>query len=78
MFTKDYYILVFDLTSNREADEDYVSLPGQGNVRIEADLESHSLKELMALYMLNYHASLKLILPKSYSGIILSRLTRFS
>jgi len=36
MFTKGYYILGFDLTPDREADEEHISLPRQGNVRIEA------------------------------------------
>ena len=36
MFTKGFYILGFDLTPDREADEEHISLPRQGNVRIEA------------------------------------------
>jgi hypothetical protein len=36
MFTKGYYVLGFDLTPDREADEEHISLPGQGNVRIDA------------------------------------------
>jgi hypothetical protein len=36
MFTKGYYVLGFDLTPDREADEEHISLPRQGNVRIEA------------------------------------------
>jgi len=36
MFTKRFYLLGFDLTPGREADEDHISLPRQGNVRIEA------------------------------------------
>ena len=36
MFTKGYYISGFDLTPDRETDEEHVSLPRQGNVRIEA------------------------------------------
>jgi hypothetical protein len=35
-FTKGFYILGFDLTPDREADEEHISLPRQGNVRIEA------------------------------------------
>jgi hypothetical protein len=35
MFTKGFYILGFDLTPDREADEEHISLPRQGNVRIE-------------------------------------------
>ena len=36
MFTKGYYILGFDLTPDREADEGHTNLLRQGNVRIEA------------------------------------------
>ena len=36
MFTKGYYILGFDRTPDREAEEEHISLPRQGNVRIEA------------------------------------------
>jgi len=34
--TKCFYVLGFDLTPYREADEEHISLPRQGNVRIEA------------------------------------------
>jgi hypothetical protein len=36
MFTKGFYILGFNLTPDREADEEHISLPRQGNVRVEA------------------------------------------
>ena len=36
MFTKGYYILGFDLTLDREADEEHICFPRQGNLRIEA------------------------------------------
>jgi len=36
MFTKCFYILGFDLTPDREADGKHISLPCQGNLRIEA------------------------------------------
>ena len=35
MSTKCFYILGFDLTPDREADEEHVCLPRQGNVRIQ-------------------------------------------
>jgi len=35
MFTKGFYVLGFDLTPDREADEEHISLPRQGNLRIE-------------------------------------------
>jgi len=36
MFTKVFYILGFDLTRDKKADEEHISLPRHGNVRIEA------------------------------------------
>jgi len=36
MFTKGFYVLGFDLTPDREADEDNKILPRQGIVRLEA------------------------------------------
>jgi len=33
MFTKVFYMLGFDLTPDKEADEKHISLPCQGNVR---------------------------------------------
>jgi hypothetical protein len=36
MFTKGFYILGFDLTPDREGDEEHIRLPRQGNVRKEA------------------------------------------
>jgi len=36
MFTKGFYMLRFDLKPDRQADEEHISLPRQGNVRIEA------------------------------------------
>ena len=36
MFTKRFNNLGFNLTPDREADKEHISLPRQGNVRIEA------------------------------------------
>jgi hypothetical protein len=35
MFIKDFNLLGFDLTPDREAGEEDISVPSQGNVRIE-------------------------------------------
>ena len=35
IFTKGLYIFGFDLTPDREADEEHISLPRQGIVRIQ-------------------------------------------
>jgi hypothetical protein len=36
MFTKVFNILEFDLKPDIEADKEHISLPRQGNIRIEA------------------------------------------
>jgi len=36
MFIQEFYLLRFDLTPDMEADEEHISLPRQGNLRIEA------------------------------------------
>jgi len=36
MFTKRFFVLCFDLTTYREAEEEHIILPLQGNVRIKA------------------------------------------
>ena len=41
MFTKVFYVLGFDLTPDREADEEHISLPRQGNVRMKHALKNH-------------------------------------
>ena len=36
MFIKCFYALRFDLTPDRDADEKHISLPREGNMRIQA------------------------------------------
>ncbi len=36
IFTRGFYVLGFDLTPDREANEEHISMPHQGIVRIEA------------------------------------------
>jgi hypothetical protein len=35
MFTKCFFVLDLDVTPDREADEEHISLPRQGNVRLQ-------------------------------------------
>jgi hypothetical protein len=44
VFTKGFYILGFDLTPDREVDEEQISLPRQGNVRIKARFKKQLLE----------------------------------
>jgi hypothetical protein len=39
IYTEGYYILSFELNPNRETDVEHISLPRQGNLRIEAWLK---------------------------------------
>ena len=48
-----YYILGFDLTTDREADEKHISLPRQGNVRIEARFKKPLPETVTCIFMLN-------------------------
>ena len=41
MFTTGFYVVGFDLTPDKEADEEHTGLPLQGNVRIEARFKNH-------------------------------------
>ena len=59
MFTKGFYVLGFDLTPDREADEEHISLPRQGYVRPEARLKTHYQKPSPACSMLNSLDTLK-------------------
>jgi hypothetical protein len=60
-FTNGFYILGFDLTPDREADEEHISLYRQGNVRIEARFKNHYQNQSHAYCMLNSLDILKLI-----------------
>jgi hypothetical protein len=53
MFTKGFYVLGFDLTPDREADEEHTSPPRQGNVPIEARSKGYYLNPSHAFCMLN-------------------------
>ena len=64
MFTKGFYVLGFDLTPDREANEEHVSLPRQGNVRIEARFKKYSRNPLLAFCMLNFLDTSKSIAPE--------------
>ena len=49
MFTKGYYILSFDLTPDGKSDEEHISLPRQGKVRIEARLKKKQVQSTTVL-----------------------------
>ena len=62
MFTNGFYILGFDLTPDREADEEYISLPCQGNVRIISLFKKPLPETVTCIFMLNSPDTLKLII----------------
>ena len=53
MFTKGFHVLGFDLTTDKDADEEHTRLPRQGNVRIEARFKkkNHYQNPLLAFSM---------------------------
>ena len=53
MFTHGFYVLGFDLTPDLEADEEHISLPRQGNVRIEARFKKPLPEPVTCIFMLN-------------------------
>jgi len=59
MFTTGFYVVGFDLTPDKEADEEHTGLPLQGNVRIEARFKNHYQNPLLAFCMLNSLDTLK-------------------
>ena len=64
MSTKGFYVLGFDVSPDREADEEHISLPLQGNVRIEARFKkNHYLNLSIAFCMLNSRGTSKLTTP---------------
>ena len=63
IFTKVFYVLGFDLTLDREADEEHISLPRQGNVSIEARFKNHYQNLSLAFCTLNSQGTSKLTTP---------------
>jgi hypothetical protein len=61
MFTKGFYTLDLDLTPDREADEEHISLPRQGNVRIEA-LFQKPLPESVTCILYEFPGHIELII----------------
>ena len=60
IFTKGLCVLGFDLTPDRKADEEHISLPRQGNVRSDARFKkNHYQNPLPAFCMLNSLDTLK-------------------
>ena len=60
MFTHGFY-----LTPDLEADEEHISLPRQGNVRIEARFKNNCQNLLLAFCMLNSPDTLKSTTPET-------------
>ena len=54
MFTKGFHILGFDLTPDREADVEYISLPRQGNLCIDARFKNRYQNLSLAFSMTNF------------------------
>ena len=59
IFTKGYYILGFDLTPDREADEEHISFPRHGMCALKPGFKNHYQSPSLAFYMLNSLDTLK-------------------
>jgi hypothetical protein len=59
MFTKGFYILEFNLTPDREADEKHIILPRQGNVRIEALFKKPLPEPVTCIFYAEFPVTLK-------------------
>ena len=68
MFTKSYYILGFDLTQDREADEEHISLPRQGNVRIEARFKKPLSEPLICILYAEFPGHVKIDNSRNVTG----------
>ena len=63
MFTKVFYVLGFDLTPDREADEEHISLPAKEMCALKHALKSHYQNLSLAFCMLNSRGTSKLTTP---------------
>ncbi len=65
MFTMVFYVLGFDLTPHREADEEHISVPCQGNVRIEARFRKPLPLPVTLSCMLSFQDTSRLTIPET-------------
>jgi len=54
MFIAGYFMLLFDLTSDRAASECHISLPDEGNIRLDLRFEKPFSKAVACLLYLEY------------------------
>ena len=54
MFITGYFILLFDLTADRPASEGHISLPDQGNIRVELQFDKPLSEDMTCLLYLEY------------------------
>jgi hypothetical protein len=58
-FTKNFYILGFDLTTDKEADKKHIWLPRQGNLCIEALFKNPLLKTVTCILYAEFPGHIK-------------------
>ena len=54
MFIAGYFMLLFDLTPDRAASEGHISLPDQGNIRVELQFDKPLSEAITCLLYLEY------------------------
>ena len=60
IFSKVFYILGVDLTPGREANEEHISLPRQGNVRIEAQFNKPLPEPVTCIFYAEFHGHVEI------------------
>ena len=68
MFTKRSYILGFDIILDKEADEEYISLPHQGNVHIEARFNKPQPKQISCVKYTEFPVHIKIDNSRNVTG----------
>ena len=68
MFKAGYFMLLFDLTPDRAASEGHVSLPTQGNIRLELKFDKPLPDAVTCLLYLEYENSVRIDQLRSVSA----------
>ena len=67
MFIAGYFMLRFYLTPDRDASECHISLPDQGNIRLELRYDKPLPEDVTCLLYLEYHNSVRIDQMRSVS-----------
>jgi len=65
MFTKGYFMLVFDLTTDRAACEGHSSNPENGHIHVEARFDKALPDPITCILYLEYDNSVRIVLLRN-------------